>query len=399
MVGLITWLFPLAILGSIAAAARSRLSWPIGREHLALAIWGGWFATHWVVFSFAQGIFHEYYTTVMGPAVAALAGIGAIALWETSIRGGWRTLLLPSVILATAAWQATIVNPYPDWKIWLLPTLLGGAVLGSVGFVASRWLEARWSTVPWARLTAGVGLASLLVCPTLWSMTTVLAKGVSMMPTADPVLLGVKRDGPAAFLPFMPGGVGGSRGNPMEPEPAETRRLIAFLRANRHDETILVAAMSSMAVAPIIIDSGETAVGLGGFMGGDPAVGKEQFLKMVEDGRLRFFLFGPGPGGGGPPGGGPPGGPPRGPGGGPGFGGGPPGLMMANQEIIAWVREHGEVVDSKLWKVDEPAEEPEPEPPSGDEPPDPARMMGRMRRMTQLYDLRPGRALIAAPAD
>ncbi len=271
-------------------------------------IWGGWFATHWVVFSFAQGIFHEYYTTVMGPAVAALAGIGAVALWEASSRGGWRGLLLPGVILLTAAWQGSIVDHYPDWKLWLLPTLLGGAGLGSVGFVASRWLAGRWESVPWARTSAGVGLASLFVCPTLWSMTTVLAKGISMMPTADPTLIGARRDGPASNMPFGPGG-------PMDLSPEETKRLVDFLKANRHDETILVAGLASMPIAPIIIDWGETAVALGGFMGGDPALSKDQFIKLVEDGRLRFFLSSPGPGGGGGPPSGPGGGPPRGPGG------------------------------------------------------------------------------------
>ena len=393
MAGLITWLFPIAILGAIASSTRSRVAWPIGREHLALGIWAGWFATHWVVFSFARGIFHEYYTTVMGPAVAALAGIGAVALWETSRRGGWRTALLPTVILLTAAWQGSIVNHYPDWRPWLLSGLLGGTVAGSVVFVASRWLDGRWGMVPWSRISAGVALASLFVCPTLWSIAPVLAKGVSMMPTADPTMLGVRRDGPPAFSPFAPGGPGG----PMEMDPAEAKKLLGFLLANRHGESILIAAQSSMSVAPIIIESGETAVSLGGFMGGDPAVSTDRFVKMVEDGRLRFYLVGGGPGGGGPP----PGfGPPGGGGGRGGPGGRGPG-GMGNPEIMAWVREHGKVVDAKLWKAEVPtAVEPEDAPPAG-EPPDPARMMGRMfgrmRRMTQIYDLRPELGLVSAP--
>ena len=398
--GLITWLFPAAILGSLLAGCRSRWTWPIGREPLALMIWGGWFATHWVVFSFARGIFHEYYTTVMGPAVAALTAIGAVALWDVSARGGWRAFLLPSVLLLTAAWQGSIVNHYPDWRPWLLPIVLGGAGVGSVGFIASKWLAARWSSIPWARSFAGVGLASLLIGPTAWSMTAVLAKGVSMMPTADPTLMGARSDWPGPAMPFMPGP--GGRGNPMEPDPEETRRLVAFLKANRHGESILVAAPGSMPVAPIIIESGESAVSIGGFMGGDPALTRDQFVKLVDDGRLRFFLFGGGPGGGPPgggPGGGPPGfGPPRGPGGPGGFGGGPPG-MMGNREILAWVREHGEEVDSKLWRGEEPDADPEDDagPPPGDEPFDPSRMFRRMRRETRLYDLRPGLGIVAAP--
>ena len=403
--GLITWLFPLAIAGAVVASTRHQFTWPIGREHAALAIWGGWLATHWVVFSFARGIFHEYYTTALGPAVAALAGIGAVALWETSRQGGWRTILLPSTVLLTAAWQGSIVDHYPDWRRWLLPTLLGGAGLGSVGFLASRWLTAVRPSLPWARASAAIGLAALFVCPTLWSIAPVLAKGVAMMPTADPTMLGVRRDGAEGFTPFMPGG-------PMESNPEETRRLVDFLVANRHGESILVAGMASMPIAPIIIESGEPAVSIGGFMGMDKALTKGQFAKLVEDGRLRFFLIGPGPGGGGgppggpgfgPPGGGPgfgppggPGGPGRGPGGMPFPPGGPGG--MGNSEIMEWVREHGKVVDSKLWRDDEPEDE-DPEPAPGDDQPfDPARMFGRMRRMTQIYDCRPDLGLVSAPA-
>jgi 4-amino-4-deoxy-L-arabinose transferase-like glycosyltransferase len=347
------------------------------------------------VFSFARGIFHEYYTTVIGPAVAALAGIGALALWETSKRGGWRLALLPSVLLLTAAWQGVIVKAYPDWKLWLLPTILGGSAVGSLGLVASKFLSNRWSTIAWSKVSATLALGVLFVGPTLWSLGAVLAPGISMMPAADPTLLGVHRDSPVSQMPFGPGG-------PMEMNPKETGRLIDFLVANRKDESILIAGLASMPIAPIIIDSGEPAVSLGGFMGADPAVSKDQFIKMVEDGKLRFFLFGGGPGGGGPPGGpgGPGGGPPGGPGRG-GFGGPPPG-MMGNTEITTWVREHGQAVDAKLWKVDEPADEEAeaegPMPMPGDPGFNPARMGRRMRRMTQIYDLKPELGLKPAPS-
>ena len=376
MAGLITWLFPLAIAGGLVAASRSRRSWPIGREHLALALWAGWFGTHWFVFSFARGIFHEYYTTVMGPAVAALAGIGAVALFEESRRGGWRTLLFPATLLLTAAWQGSIVDHYPDWKRWLLPTVLGGAGLGAVGLLASGWPAARRSTLSLSRISASVGLAALFVCPALWSLAPVLAKGNSLLPTADPTMLGTRRDGPST-MPFPGGGPPG-----MESNPEETRKLVDFLIANRKGESILVAGMGSMPIAPIIIATGEPAVALGGFMGADPAVSKDQFAEMVRDGRLRFFLDGgPGPGGGGPPGG---------PGRGPGGMRFPPG--MGNSEVMTWVREHGKVVDSKLWRVDEPDREPELAP--GDDPM-PARMFRQMRRMTRLYDCRPDIGLVS----
>ena len=392
--GLITWLFPLAIVGSAVVAGRSKIARPIGREHLALGIWGGWFLTHWFVFSFARGIFHEYYTTVMGPAVAAMAGIGAVGLWQASCRGGWRAWLFPTAILLTIAWQASIVNHYPEWRRWLLPTLGGGTLVGSIGLLASGLRGELGRSRAAGLASATVGLATLFVGPTLWSFGPVLAAGNSLLPTADPSMFGVARDKPASMMGPGPG---------MISDPAETRKLVDFLVANRRGESILVAGLSSMEIAPILIETGEPAVAIGGFMGMDRSLSKEQFVKMVEEGRLRFFLIGGGPGAGGPPGfgpGGPPGGPAGfGPGGPPGFPPGGPGGpmgMMGNFEIVEWVREHGEAVDPRLWKVEAPAEEPEK--PPGDEPFDPARMFDRMRKRAKLYDCRPGIGLVPAPA-
>ncbi len=363
MVGLITWLFPLAIVGGIAAWARSKAT-PEVRP--ALVLWGGWFATHWVVFSFAGGIFHEYYTTVMGPAVAALAGLGAVALFDESRRGGWRSILLPGAVLLTAGWQASIVAHYPDWSRWLIPTFAGAAAVGSVGLVASRWRGDRGESAGPAMAWAGLGLGGLFVAPALWSATAALAPGISMMPTADPTLIGVRRDGPTTLMPFGPGG-------PMESNPEDTKRLVAFLRANRRGESIAVAAMTTMPIAPIVIGSGEPAVSLGGFMGMDPAVSLDRFVGWVEAGQLRFFLAG-----------------------GPGGPGGPPGAPMGSSGIAAWVVEHGKEVDNSLWKTGEPAE-PDDAPPAEGEPFDPAKMFGRMRRMAKLYDLRPDLGPLVTP--
>ncbi|MDR3636994.1 MAG: glycosyltransferase family 39 protein [Isosphaeraceae bacterium] len=374
--GQITWLFPLALLGAAVAAHRVRWQAPLAQRPAALLLWGGWFATHLVVFSFARGIFHEYYTVVMAPAVAALAGAGTVALWEESRRAGWRRALLPAALLLTAAWQAFVIGRFPAWRFWLMPVVLGGACAGALGLlVLGRASLSR------AKLSAGVGLAALLVGPTAWSLAPVLARGNPVIPTADPsALTGRGRGQP--MMPPMP---------PFESDPRDTGMLVPFLRANHRGERYLVAAPSSMEVAPIIIDGGEPAISLGGFMGADPVLSVDQFTALVERGQLRFVLVGGGPGGGLP--GGPPG--PGGPGGGPPGPGGPMG--PGNREILAWVREHGEPVDPKLWRIDEPeSEEEAPDPNAAAGPP----MMppfARMRRMRKLYDCRPELGLIEPP--
>ena len=194
---------------------------------------------------------------------------------------------------------------------------------------------------------------------------------------------------------------------PFGEEMERNDKLIAFLRANRHGERIFVAGPASMEMGPIIVKTGETAVSLGGFMGSDPVLTKDEFAKMVEDGEIRFVLIGGGPGGGPPPGGmfggGPPGGMPLGPpGGGPPGGPGGPG----DSEVAVWVREHGTVVDSKLWEPQEKSDETEPESPNtapfglpGGPPGGIGGFFRRMRRMAKLYDCKPAFGLVTTDED
>src|SRR5262249_57358211 len=94
--------------GLLAVALQARWSWTMGPEHQSLLLWLGWLATYGVVFSFAGGIFHEYYLVMMAPPLAALAGIGGFALWKAGRQGGWRSVFLPLAVRLAAGWQALI---------------------------------------------------------------------------------------------------------------------------------------------------------------------------------------------------------------------------------------------------------------------------------------------------
>jgi 4-amino-4-deoxy-L-arabinose transferase-like glycosyltransferase len=346
---------------------------------VAVFLWFGWLLTHWAVFSWAQGIFHEYYTTVMAPAVAALTGIGVAVLWKRWFhRGGWRGFLLPLALALTAAWQAFVVSHnYPDTRRWLMPTVLAGAGVATAGMLGLRWFARYRGVTPCAKAATGVGLLALLVAPASWSLATLARPGNAVMPAApEPSLFSERpergRPGPGPF----------------EASPDRQSRLVDFLRANRREELFLVVAQSTGAVAPIIIATGEPAIALGGFLGADPVVTKDEFARMVEEGHVRFVLGGgpggpPGPAGRGPDGGMPP------PGGGPTPGsGGSPG-REANAEVLAWVREHGKEVDPRLWRPEESANGPTPPGPGGW-----GRPGGPGGPMERLYDCRPELGLI-----
>jgi 4-amino-4-deoxy-L-arabinose transferase-like glycosyltransferase len=99
------WLFPLALIGGIAAWRRSE-----GLRRRELAIWAVWTAAYGIVFSAAGGIFHSYYLAVMAPALRALAAIGTTALWELYETGRWGSLMLMVAILSTGLWQAHVIE-------------------------------------------------------------------------------------------------------------------------------------------------------------------------------------------------------------------------------------------------------------------------------------------------
>ena len=299
LAGQITWLIPLGLVGCVAAVAHARWRRPSGPVLIALLLWSGWLLTHWAVFSWAQGIFHEYYTTVMGPAVAALAGIGAAALWkEWFYEGRWRGVFPPVALLLTAAWQGFVIHRNPDVPSWLLPTLLATIGLGTASTALAQILAGRWGSSRCAKPAAMLGLTAQLVALGYWSLSTVFRPGNPVMPAANP----------SAFSDRRPGG---PPGRPNGPPPfaegaGHNARLVGFLRTNRHGERILVAAAESRAVSSIIIATGEPAVALGGFMGADRVVTPDEFARMVTEGQVRF-VFDAGPGGP-PPGGPPPGG-------------------------------------------------------------------------------------------
>lgn len=360
MAGQISWFFPLVIMGAAAVLVELGRPRPFTNRHLALYLWGGWFVTHWFVFSFAQGIFHEYYTTVMGPAVAALTAVGLGALWRAWRSGERLHRWLPVALAATALWQAYIIALVPGVRLGLLPITLGGTLAALVGL--AHW--GRDVPVVSRRLLAG-GLLAILAGPVLWSVSCVVAPGISVMPAANPRALA------------RPGG-GGMPPMPFEVRQGAARKLIAFLQEHRDGAEFLVASPSAMEVGPIIIESGETAISFGGFLGADPVFTRDEFVKLVETGRLRYVLLGGGPGGGPPGRRGGPGGPPTG---------------DANKEILQWIRSHGKVVDPNLWQepIDENEPEPQPAPAAdgGSMMGPPPGMLRRMRRERKLYDLRP----------
>ena len=171
--GQASWLLALALLGVIVAAWRRLPRFPLDRREQGLVLWGMWLLTMGIFFSIA-GFFHAYYLVMLASAIAALAGIGLVALWHDYRRPGWRGWALPGALLATAAVQAAMLSAYPDWSRWLTP-LVVGATLVAAGALALGRLSQRWG-LHVAVGAAALGVVSLLAAPTAWAAATAPAR-------------------------------------------------------------------------------------------------------------------------------------------------------------------------------------------------------------------------------
>lgn len=292
LAGQISWFLPLSLLCILAAAWQRRLTWPLDARHISIILWGVWLIPQVIFFSFA-GLFHRYYLEMVAPAIAALVGIGLVAMWDDysaslsihlsdstvvsdavplNIRlRGW---LLPVALVGTAAVEAIILVPFPQIASWLVPVVIGLPLLGAITLVVVRFLKShtiekaarRQRSSAWVTALA---LVALLVAPAVWSAIPVWFGGDSGLPFAGPEAI---------------------RKRPPQ-QDQKSSRLVEFLLANRQGETFILAALNSRTAAPIILETGEPVMALGGFSGSDKILNIEELDAIVKSGIVRFFLL------------------------------------------------------------------------------------------------------------
>ncbi|MPY62861.1 ArnT family glycosyltransferase [Streptomyces spongiae] len=199
--GQISWLIPAALIMLVAALWMTRKAKRTDTARSAFLLWGGSLLITMVVFSFMQGIFHEYYTVALAPYIAPLIGMGAAVLWEE--RGkAWVSLTLAGAMTATAVWGYVLLNRSSDYLPWLKWLVLVGGLVAALGLVFVNKLG--------RRLTMGVlGLSfvAALAGPTAYTLTTLNEGHTGSIVTAGPAVAG-GRGGPGG------GGGGGMGGGP-----------------------------------------------------------------------------------------------------------------------------------------------------------------------------------------
>ncbi|CAL9479219.1 hypothetical protein SUDANB120_03014 [Streptomyces sp. enrichment culture] len=341
--GQASWLLPAAL---AMLAAGLVITWRAGRPvasvesaaRAAFLAWGGPLLLTAAVFSYMQGIFHEYYTVALAPFTAALVGMGVALLWEE--RGSTAAAAALSGTLAlTAWWSWVLLGRSPDFLPWLRWTVLAAGLAAAAGLLAGARPGRRFT-----QGAAALGLVAALAGPFAYCLATVASPHTGSIPTAGPVVAGAGpggrrvfegaglppgagpqgapvqerpgglpgRDGRPANGRMLPGGQDGAPAGPGGPASGTggprgggaggpggllngtkpSGEAVAALRAGADAYTWAAAVVGAQNAAGYQLASGEAVMPVGGFNGSDPSPTLEQFREYVRSGRIHYFIGG-----------------------------------------------------------------------------------------------------------
>ncbi|MFC8382655.1 glycosyltransferase family 39 protein [Nocardia sp. NPDC057272] len=338
--GQIAWLIPAALLALVIGLALRGRAPRTDARRAALILWGGWLLVTGLVFSFMAGIFHQYYTVALAPAVAALVGIGAVQIWGSRDRLWVRCAGAVAIALTTAtAWM--LLSRSASFQPWLRWAILVVGVIATVAFV---FPPARKQSVIVALAAAFIGLAG----PIAYSVDTLASTHSGAIPSAGPSSGGMHGMGGPGMRPggdggrpgadgsardgAAPGGAatgaptgtppdGGAQGQDGAATPngaaqgtnggdqrmggaggllggsRPSDQIVTLLESNGTDYTWVAAAVGSNSAAGYQLATELPVMPVGGFNGSDPSPTLEQFQQYVADGKIHYFV---GSGRGGP---------------------------------------------------------------------------------------------------
>jgi 4-amino-4-deoxy-L-arabinose transferase-like glycosyltransferase len=269
----IAWLLPAAVICIAAGFVITRRAQRTDATRAALIVWGGWLVITAVVFSFANGILHSYYTVVLAPAIGAGIGIGATLLWRKRTHLMAATALSGAVLVTTIL-AAVLLARNGEWMPWLRAAVaVGGVAAAVLLLVAGRM------TQPVTRAVAGLAVVACLAAPATYSMATAATPHSGAIPSVGPSLHG-----------FAGGGFAGPGGLLDSPEPSQA--LTATITANADDFTWTAAVVGSNNAAGYQLASGAPVMAIGGFNGTDPSPTLEQFKAYVAERQIHYFVRG-----------------------------------------------------------------------------------------------------------
>ncbi len=267
--GQIGWLLPFAVGGGLVALWFWRRH-PVRRAFAILFL--GWIALYGGIYSYAQGIYHSYYTSTMAPGIAALVGVGTVAL-ASAVRRDRRWLIAAIAIVGVTVWtQLVIAGRTPDFYGWVRPFTVATALAGLavMAVLSVRRLPVASGLV--------LGVAGLLLLPAAWSFSATANTSLNAtLPQAGP----------------RQGASGGTFGS--QAFDNGTAELAAWLKSHSDpNATWQLVVTSSQNASTLIAEYKVPVLALGGFMGSDNTISVAGFADLVSSGAVRYVMAGEG---------------------------------------------------------------------------------------------------------
>jgi 4-amino-4-deoxy-L-arabinose transferase-like glycosyltransferase len=262
------WLVPLALIGMLALGLAVRGRGRGDRRVPGLFVLGGWFLIELATLDFSAGIVHPYYSSALGPGLAAMVGAGAVAIASfvrnresrQALRG---YLLAVLAVVGTVAVQLVVIDREGDPLWWRIPLVV--ICLGALIAIPLARRRAGWA------VAAAVG--ALLVAPMVFSFSVWLAPVQGTFPAAGPY--------------SYPGtGIYGVSSTSLRTD----RALIHYLHTHGATTPYTLLTESSDQASPLIL-LGVSASAAGGYNTTDPAMSGPQLAALVGAHKARYVLI------------------------------------------------------------------------------------------------------------
>ncbi len=310
------WLLGFAGVAALSLLVMTRLRRRDPRTGWLIAM-GGSLVTTAVVFSFASGIFHPYYVSLLAPFIAALvgAGVGEMLPAPLGVAGSGRSarIVAPLLIAGGVVTELVVLSNLGGSFSWATP------LVAIVGAGAAVLLALRLAPRVRTAVAAAV-LVALLAAPATWAAETLSHATSGTFPTGGPAsAMGGPGGGPGggtglggrasaargsqgAFTPPTGGFAGGPPsgagapparaipGGGAGPFGGNDAALTAAIKyARTHGGGTIGVSSQSTAAAAILSAQGNVA-GLGGFSGRESSVSVNWLAAEVRSGHLRWVI-------------------------------------------------------------------------------------------------------------
>ncbi len=202
------WLLGFAVVSGIALVVLTRLRRNDPQTGFVIVL-GGTLLTVGFVFSFASGIFHPYYVSMIAPWAAALigAGVGEMAPPPVGVSRSRRSarILGPAALIGGAITELVILGEIGGQLGWARPLVIAAAAAGAALLALALAPRIRIAVLSMA-------LVGLLAAPATWAAETVTYATSGTFPTGGPSSAAVGAPGGAVGGLAPPGGAVGGTG-------------------------------------------------------------------------------------------------------------------------------------------------------------------------------------------